>query len=103
MIRNMARYLQRLTGKRVIRSRGVSVSHDGRTGIGELRELAEEIRKWKWKDRKFLKRGKKLNMITSNDLDQDNKLYPNFLERRAKRKKKEKESKSFSWSKYDWR
>lgn len=102
MIKNMTRYLERLTGKRVIRPR-MSVSHDGRTGISELRKLAEEIRKWKWKDRKFLKRGKKLEFITTNDLDQDNKLYPNFLERRKRRRKKGKDPEAAAWSKSDWR
>ena len=95
--------LEAITGKSVIRTGGISVSHDSKTGIGELRRLAEEVRKWKWIDRKFLKRGKKLNMITTNDLDQDNKLYPDYLERRERRKKKDNKPQSFAQSKSNWR
>lgn len=73
----------------------------GRVRRSELFKLAREIIKWKWKDRKFLKRGKKLDMITTNDLDDDNKLYPDYLEKRSARKasaKKEREDSPFRYS-----
>ena len=40
-------------------------------------------------------------MITTDDLDDDNKLIPNYLERRLARqaKKKKKKEQPFKWSK----
>lgn len=76
--------LEKMTGKKVIRPRA-SVSHDGKVGRGELRKLAGQIRKWKWEGMRFLKKGKKLDMVTTNDLDEEGKLKPDYLEKRAHR------------------
>jgi len=53
---------------------------------------------------KIGKPGKKLNVITTGDLDADGKLYPDYKERRAKRKaEEEKKNEAGGFVGPDWR
>lgn len=63
----------------------------------KLLSLIEEFIKDKWRGVIHIK-AKKLNSISTNDLDDQNKLYPDYKERRERRKKKGDESKSFAVS-----
>ena len=48
------------------------------------------------------KPGKKLKYLTTNDLDEDCKLYPDYLARQARRRKamkeREEENEDFFWT-----
>jgi len=72
----------------------------GRIRKSELFALARLTRAAFWTGIEFLKGNKKIDMITTNDLDDDNKLYPNYLERRKQRKElaKKKKDSPFKWS-----
>lgn len=94
--------LESITGKRVIRPR-MSVSHDDKIGKSELRRLADEMRKRKWHRVKRIKGGKRLTYLTTNDLNEQNELYPDYLQKREKRKKKEEKGDGPGWGKSDWR
>lgn len=71
----------------------------GRIRRRELFELARLTREAFWTGIEFIKGTKKVDMITTDDLDDDLNLFPNYLERRRARnaKKKKKKGKSFGW------
>ena len=81
--------LEAMTGKRVIRPKAY-VSHDGTENLGTLRRYADQLKRLKWHGVKRIKGTEKLNILTTNDLDENLKLRPDYLARRKKRKKKNK-------------
>lgn len=92
--------LESITSKKVIRPK-VSVFHDGTVGKGELSQLALHLKKSIWHGVKRIKSKDKLSFITTNDIDENGKLYPDYLEKRKRIKKKEENSPG--WGKKDWR
>lgn len=69
----------------------------GRISRRELFELARLTRKAFWTGIEFIKGTKKIDMITTDDLDDDLKLYPNYLERRKQRKEARKKKRESSF------
>lgn len=67
-------FLERATGKKFIKV-------TGNPDVRRFFKIHDNI--------KIGKPGKKLNIITTNDLNADGKFYPNYLERRKKKRKDE--------------
>jgi len=57
--------------------------------------LMEETVKAKWRKVRYIKTGRRLNWISTEDLDSNNKLFPDYKERRKRRKEKRNKSKAF--------
>lgn len=63
-------------------------------------QLVEDFIKQKWIGVKY-KKGRRFDSITTNDLDAEGKLIPDFLRIRKLRNKKRKKSKSYGFMDYD--
>ena len=92
---------------KALKKLGVKVIHPRTTIIrkkgfdqDDFEDLIYSLRKSRWAGINKIK-GRKIRFISTNDLNENNKLYPNFLERRKRRK--QKKSGAFKWSKSDWR
>jgi len=114
------RFFERITGKRLIEKlwpQGLR-NQDAREQLGYLqKERHDEMKRQKAQQQQELDREmraeeksekkeanqRRLNILTTNDLDENRKLIPGYLKLRAKRKKKEEKSESFGWSRDDWR
>jgi len=95
--------LEVLTNKKVIKPK-MAVSYKDGEDPERLISLAEWLKRTIWQDVIHLKSTKKLDYRTTNDLDENNKLYPDYLKRRKKKNKaREEEGSTFSYSKHDWR
>jgi len=59
-----------------------------------LLRLVERFLEEKWGRIRY-KKGKPLNCVTTNDLNAEGKLFPDYKERRKRRKEKRNKSKAF--------
>jgi len=79
--------LEKVTGKRIERAI-VDALTKGRVNLGELQGLARLTQAVTRDPVKLEPPGDKLEILTSNDIDPSTgKPYPDYLERRAKKKK----------------
>jgi hypothetical protein len=86
---NFIDILERVTGKKVERH-SVSVIHDDKTPIEELRWFARFTRFVTRRPIKLEPPGPKIEILTTNDIDPDTgRVYPDYKERRAARKARE--------------
>ncbi len=66
--------------------------------IWKLIELIEHMKISKWFGVQYIRNGgRRLKSVSTNDLDSERKLKPNYMKDRALRKKKRAEPKSFGW------
>lgn len=77
-----------------------NISHEKGYDQNDLKDLLYQLRKSKWAGVRKVK-GRKNLFVSTNDLGPDGRLYPDYLERRKKRKKKKPEP--FGWSEKNWR
>lgn len=121
MNEKLNKFFKRITGKEIIRTqpRGAFRGRDGREQLEFLqKERRDEMARQKTEEQRKLDKEmradmkaeikemirRKLGMITTMDLDENFKLRPNYLKRRAERKAmKKNEKSSLQFSKHDWR
>jgi len=60
----------------------------------KLLSLIEGFLRSKWRKVRYIKAGKPLNWISTEDLDSEGNLFPDYKERRKRRKEKRQKEKS---------